>query len=204
MRIPQIHHRCSAGSSRRAASAWTLAELLITVLVISLVLLVVAALTIFALKSFYAMGNYSNLEAKSRMALDRMTKDLRQAYLLLGASNTPAAKGLVLVQTNSAGQAVFLAYTWDSTSRTLYCQKTGGAKEAYLTECDRWDFSVYQRAPLAGQTFVFNPATNGAAGVNPTTAKLINMSWKCSRTLLGTPRNTESVQTAQIVLRNKQ
>jgi len=33
--------------------------------------------------------------------------------------------------------------------------------------------------------------------------KLINMTWKCSRTIFGSKRNTESIQTAQIVLRNK-
>ena len=30
------------------------------------------------------------------------------------------------------------------------------------------------------------------------------MTWKCSRTILGQKANTESVQTAQVVLRNKQ
>ena len=34
------------------------------------------------------------------------------------------------------------------------------------------------------------------------TAKLIDVSWKCSRKIMGEKLNTESVQTAKIVIRN--
>jgi hypothetical protein len=51
---------------------------------------------------------------------------------------------------------------------------------------------------------VFFPATNSAGAYDLSVCKLINMTWKCSRTVLGSKLNTESVQTAQVVLRNKQ
>ncbi len=51
---------------------------------------------------------------------------------------------------------------------------------------------------------MFYPATNSSGVYDPSICKLINMSWKCSRTILGSKMNTESVQTAQVVLRNKQ
>jgi hypothetical protein len=73
-----------------------------------------------------------------------------------------------------------------------------------LTECDRWDFELYQRTPKSGGTYVFYPATNIAGAYDLSICKLIDMTWKCSRTILGSKANTESVQTAQVVLRNKQ
>jgi hypothetical protein len=36
----------------------------------------------------------------------------------------------------------------------------------------------------------------------PSQVKLISVSWRCSRTILGAKVNTESVQTAQICIRN--
>ena len=51
---------------------------------------------------------------------------------------------------------------------------------------------------------MFFPATNTAGAYDLSTCKLINMTRKCSRTILGSKLNTESVQTAQVVLRNKQ
>jgi hypothetical protein len=81
---------------------------------------------------------------------------------------------------------------------TLSLEKTGLAPMVVLTGCDRWKVWLYNRAPNINSTNLsFNPATSLA------NCKLVNMSWKCSRTILGSKINTESVQTAQIVLRNK-
>ena len=95
-------------------------------------------------------------------------------------------------------------YTWNGTDRTLICAKTGQPAETYLTECERWDFALYQRTPQSNQTNVFFPATNRFGTPDPSLCKLIDMSWKCTRSILGQKANTESVQTAQVVLRNKQ
>ena len=97
-----------------------------------------------------------------------------------------------------------ITYTWSATPRTLVCQKTGQPDEVYLTECDRWDFDLYQRAPQKSGSYEFYPSTNAAGVYDPSICKLINMSWKCSRMILGSKANTESVRTAQLVLRNKQ
>ena len=41
-----------------------------------------------------------------------------------------------------------------------------------------------------------------SASNNPAICKLVSVSWRCSRTILGQKVNTESVQTAKIVIRN--
>jgi hypothetical protein len=64
-----------------------------------------------------------------------------------------------------------------------------------LTGCDSLEFHMYQRTPRAG-TNSFYAATDAAQ------CKLIDMQWRCSRSLLGKNANSETVQTALVVLRN--
>lgn len=51
---------------------------------------------------------------------------------------------------------------------------------------------------------IYFPAINTAGQLDLSLCKLIKVYWKCSRNILGQKVNTESVQAAQIVLRNKQ
>jgi hypothetical protein len=109
-----------------------------------------------------------------------------------------------LTLTNS-DQGATIVLAWDSNARTVTLQKTGQSTLTPLTECDRLDFNLYQRTPLVTATnIVFYPATNSTGVLDPTVCKLVSISWKCSRRILAQKLNTESVQAAQIVLRNKQ
>ncbi|TAL03441.1 MAG: hypothetical protein EPO07_06235 [Verrucomicrobia bacterium] len=190
-----------ARTQSKRAAAWSLAELLVAVAIGSLLLAVVGLLTMYGMKSFAAMGNYASLDKQSREAIDAMTKEIRQATSLVAVTNTATLKALVFATTNLG---VYSTYTWDSSSRELKYLRTGWPAKTQLTECDRWDFSVCQRTASNGQWFAFYPATTPSGDTDTNTAKMISMSWKCSRTLFGTNWNTESIQTAQIVLRNKQ
>jgi hypothetical protein len=83
--------------------------------------------------------------------------------------------------------------------------KSGQPTVTALTGCDRWSFSLYQRTPWVTPTnILYYPATNITGRLDVSLCKLINLSWKCSRKILAQKVNTESVQAAQIVLRNKQ
>jgi len=64
-----------------------------------------------------------------------------------------------------------------------------------LTECDFLQFNISQRTPSNG-VFGFYPASRADL------CKLVDVSWRCSRTMLGKKLHTESVQTARIVIRN--
>ena len=179
----------------------TLVEVMVSVAVGSIILALGGSLWLFGSRSFAAMGNYADLDAKSRNALDLMSRDIRQATRVTGFKNSGTTKWLTV--TNGA-QGTAITYTWSGGPRTLVCQKTGQPDQVYLTECDRWDFELFQRAPKKGGSYVFVPATNTAGVYDLSIGTLINMTWKCSRTILGSRVNTESVQTAQVVLRNKQ
>jgi len=72
----------------------------------------------------------------------------------------------------------------------------GTTNTVLLTQCDFLNFDISQRNPSNNFTFYPCPATNVSI------AKLIDVSWRCSRQILGAKINTESVQTAKIVIRN--
>jgi hypothetical protein len=99
-------------------------------------------------------------------------------------------------------QGLSVEYTWSVDTRTLTCQKTDQSPFVCLTECDSWDAAFFQGIPQAGETHSFLPATNGMGEVNPGLARVVNLSWKCSRPVTGSKIRTESAQALQIVLRN--
>jgi hypothetical protein len=163
----------------------TLIEMVVASGIGTLVLSAVAFLSMFSARSFAAMGNYGDLDRKSRNALDIMSKEVRQSRSLTSFSATK------LVFVDNATNT--LTYTYDATAHTLTRQK-GTEKTVLLTGCDYLNFDISQRNP--SNAFTFYPTTNASM------AKLIDVSWKCSRTILGSKVNTESVQTAKVVIRN--
>jgi prepilin-type N-terminal cleavage/methylation domain-containing protein len=187
---------------RRTNSGVSLIEVLIAMSVGSLVLAAVSSLTMYAAKSTAAMVNYTDLDSKSRYALDVISREIRQASAVLAIQTNLPVKTLTLT---NAAQAAAITLTYDSNARTVVMSKTGEADLTALTECDRWDFSLYQRTPYITPTnILYYPATNTAGVLTVSTCKLINLSWRCSRAIFAQKVNTESVQAAQIVLRSKQ
>ncbi len=187
---------------QRRQPAFTLTEVLVATGLGSIVLTAVAFLTLYGSRSSVAICNYTDLDAQSRYALDVMSRELRQATAITAVQPNLPVKSLTLI---NADQGKTLRLVWDSDTRTMLFQVTGQPDQTLLTECDRWDFSFFSRTPwVSGSDIQFYPATNSAGNLDPKLCKLITMSWKCSRKILGQKVNTETVQTAQIVLRNKQ
>jgi hypothetical protein len=92
---------------------------------------------------------------------------------------------------DSDGTELSYVYTNDVLMRVK-----GSAQTMLLTNVDYLTFQLYQRNPKIGQWAQFD------AG-DIATCKLISVSWVCSRSLLGTRINTESVQTAKIIIRKE-
>ena len=66
-----------------------------------------------------------------------------------------------------------------------------------LTGCETLNFAIFQRNSTNG-TYDQYPSSN-----EPTNTKLVQVSWVCKRSILGASINSESVQTAKIVIRKK-
>ncbi len=182
-------------SKTHRTAAFTLVEASVAVGLGTLILAVVAYLSIYSARTFSAMGNYVDLDMHSRNALDIISREVRQATAVIDRQTNSGVSYITL--TNSDSMTTF-KIAWVPDAATVSIEKTGEPRKIVLTGCDDWNVWLYNRAPNLNSTNIsFNAATN------LTDCKLVNMSWRCSRSILGTKINTESVQTAQIVLRNK-
>lgn len=167
----------------------TLMEMMIASAIVSIVFAAIASLSFFAARSFAAMTNYVDLDQKSRDALDKMTSQIRETNKLLEGSE----ERLVFEDSDSGK----LVYEYDRSDRMLWRSKNGTRDAAPLLEqCDLLKFAMFQRNPVGGTYDQFPTAT-------PETAKVIQMTWVCSRTILGAKVNTESVLSAKIVIRKQ-
>ncbi len=180
----------------------SLVEVMVALCMGSMVIGAVASLGLYGTRSSMAIANYADLDAKSRSALDLISREVRQATAVTASQKSSTSKSLTFT---NAIQGLTFKLSWSSGTRALVLERTGFAPLNALTECDRWDFSLYQRTPLVTPTnLLFFPSTNNSGVLDLKFCKMVNMSWKCSRTIMRQKVHTESVQAAQLVLRNKQ
>lgn len=154
----------------------------------TILVLVLCATVIFSSRSFAALYNYVDLDDVNRIAIDRITRDVRQANKV----KSWTSNSLTLVDADNKE----VVYTYNSFAETLTRAKQGSPPEVILTGCDQLQFTFGQRNTVGGTYDVYPPAS-------PDTCKVINMSWMCSRKIFGRKENTESVQTARIVIRKQ-
>ena len=174
-------------SFRQRARAFTLVEAIVALAVSSVAMIALVSLTMFTGRTFAALFNYVELDDSNRIAMDTISRDIRTAERVVSFS----ADEFTVESASGAN----LSYRYNAASRTLSRVATGGAR-VILRECERFNFTVCQRTPMGAMSEIY-PAADVA------TAKVINLSWVCSRSLLGQRANTESVQTARIVIRKQ-
>jgi prepilin-type N-terminal cleavage/methylation domain-containing protein len=172
--------------SARGPAAFTLVELMVAMALSLLVATAVAMLAFFSSRSFVAMADYTDMNQRSRLALDKMSKDIRQAKLL----TSYATNSLTFQDVNGNS----LRFTYDPDRRELV-RVSGGQTTSYLTNCDSLTFSNYQHTVISGTFDCYLPAY-------PTNTRVIQVTWICSCQILGIKATTETVQSAQIVMRN--
>lgn len=165
----------------------TLVEVMVSTVLGTLILAGAGSLMVYNVRSLAALTNYTDLDRFSRNAVDRISRDVRQAATLASFSTTE------LRFTFPSASDVY--YTYDPTGRTLV-RRQDRDRTVLLEECDSLTFTVYGRNNISNSWDQFEVTT--AAN-----AKLIKLNWTCSRTILGEARNTESIQTAKVVLRKQ-
>lgn len=182
---------CKATSTKPgAASAQSgigLAEAIIAIGITVLIMAALLAITVFSSRSFVALTNYVELDDYNRVAMDTLTRDLRECNRVTACDTNS------LVIEDSDGFTVTYAYSGGA--RTLTRTKNSIPK-VLLTGCDACSFVLCQRNAITNSYDVFPSAT--AAN-----AKVVNVAWNCSRDILGRKACTENVQTARIVIRKQ-
>jgi len=173
-------------SIKNGARAFTLLEVMVAMGIAFLVMLVVVKMTMFSAFSFASLQNYNDLDQASQLALDRMSREIR------GSTNCTTYTSTLLIFDNGR-----IGYRYYPAQRALWGTNAGKAIRL-LDQCDALVFHAYQRNADITTNLTFYGVTNLAN----TPVKLVDVSWKCSRQILQQKVNTESVQTARIVIRN--
>lgn len=187
--------KLSCRNQLRSRRAYSLPEVLIASGLGVFVLAALLAGGLFTLHSFVAMYNYADMDMSSCSTLDGMSREIRQASSLIAYTNSVSGpKSLVFAGLDNSGNPMTLTYTWNPDAKTVTCSKAGQPDQVCLTGCTSWQFSLYDRAPSPG--YVFNPVTTASD------CKLVELTWTCKRSVLG-QMDSETTQTAQIVLRNQ-
>ncbi len=201
MRLSRPVHSADSRSpnGRPGERALSLIEMIVTLAVGAIVLVVIGLLSAYGLRSFLVMGNCAALDDKNRLAADQITRDLRQATRVLSYETDADSKTLLLTNTVQGFSAQYL---WSADTRTLTCEKTDQPQVTCLTDCDSWEAKFFQNLPLAATTQLLLPATNTSGMLDLNQARVVNLSWKCSRPVAGSKIKTESTQTLRVVLRN--
>jgi hypothetical protein len=174
-------------ASNKSSGGWMLTESVMAIGIGISFMVAVMGIFVSSSISFAEVGNYINMDRKSRNALDKMTSNIRNSSTL--TSFDPA---LLVFNYDSAG-TTNLTYRYDSSSGKLTEEWTVSGDTTVttlLTGCNSCAFSLYSRDLVA--------TTDTSAGQ----AKVISIAWQCSSTTLGRT-NTEYMEQAQIVIRNQ-
>jgi Tfp pilus assembly protein PilW len=163
-------------------------ELIIAATIGFLALSAVALLSIYTVRSFAAISNYMELDKNSRNALDRLTQITREADGVLDWNSHSVALSYHKQR---------LSFDYAPDTKLLVMTETNGTKRTLLDHCDFLDFQIFQRNSVGGSYDQY-PVT-----VNESAAKIVQVSWICSRSLIGSLINSESVQSAKIVIRKQ-
>lgn len=188
MRI--LRHHSNLDRSKRSMLAFTLPELSVSAALGALIIVSMTSVFVLMNRSLDATGNYEELDRQSRYALDTMSRDIRQASCLTNyATNT-------ISFTNQDG--TLLQYNWDGSNFLTYTNGSTQSGGTLLKGCVSLTFNIFLHNPSNGTTMTFWPAY----ATNCNLAKVIVINWICRRTNYVSLTDTESIQTAKVVMRN--
>ena len=165
-----------------------LVEALMAIGVTGLIMLALVGISAFSGRSFVAMANYVELDDGNRIAIDTITRDLRSCNRVIYCSENFLAL--------DGEDGWFIAYVHSPWTKELTRWGGGQPSTTLLTGCEDLRFTLGKRNTQPGTLDQYPTAT-------ATEAKVVDVSWRCHREILGLKANTEAVQTAKIVIRRQ-
>ncbi len=173
--------------SRRGESGISLVETMISASLGVIVIGAIMSMSFYTARSFASLDNLTEMDAESRVALDRMTRNIRQCRSLQSYSKTN-----LVFNMNSGGPLEYMYIPGAEELREV----NGNNVEVLLTGCKGVRFDVFQRNSVSGS---FNQFPN-ITTMNE--AKVVQIAWTCARSILGAEANVIEIQSAKIVIRN--
>jgi len=177
---------CTDSGDRGSNGAFTLVEVMVASSIGVLLVAMVLSLSFFSSRSFVAMTNYTELGLASQLALDKFSREMRQAHSVTGCQTN----SITFLDSNTNS----VTFTFNGGTKTL-ARITGNQTNFYLTECDSLQFSIYQHTPISNTFDCYSPAF-------ATNAKVVQVTWSCSRQTPGIQTKTDNPQSMKIAIRN--
>lgn len=175
--------------------AWTLVEMMVAIGIFSLCSIGLMGLYLFSINSMAAMTNYCLLDQYNRQAMDQLTREIRQATMVLNYTTN----SITIRAANSDGSTSDVTYSFSPSTKKML-RTSGGTSKALLNDCSLLSFQLFTRCPSNGVFGSFPVAINNWSN----TVKVLQLTWKTSMTLPSGIVNSENVQTARIVIRKQQ
>ena len=194
---------CKTTSTEIRQRGAVMTEWIVALGIGGLLLAVIAALAVHSTRSFITLSNYVDLGAQSRLAVDRMGQELRQALQV-----TAYAPDRITFQLDTNR----ITYAFVAAEKRLTRQVENGTRETLLKGCDYARFDIFQRQAtnvtltsgvsklLSAVPVSLDPIYPVAT---PETAKIVQLTWTCSRNIMGRKASTEAAQFARIVIRKQ-
>lgn len=188
----------------KRSHGFTLVELVVAGGLGAIVLAAITSFSIFATHSFAAIGNYVTLDMQTRNALDTMSRDIRQSDGCSTNAGEFTPTSLTLLMTNPTNNNAYtISYNYYTNSGTLtrtYVNTNTSSvhTSVLLTNCSSFAFSYYQRNPTSGAWDAFPVDTS-----RPDECKVVQLDWICARNVLGKLINSESIESAKVVIRKE-
>ena len=174
--------KCTMTSAKQ--KGFTIPEVVISLALVVVMTGALGGLYVHSTRTFVESANYMDFENQSRVALNRISRIIRQANALTYYSSN---KLTFLVGTNS------VSFTYYPGQRTLR-EETASTFKALLSDCDYVNYGIYQRNLT--NSYDYYPAATLAS------CKVVQVNWGCSREVLG-KSNTAAAVSAKIVIRKQ-
>jgi hypothetical protein len=172
-------------------SAFTLVEILFFVILATIVVVAGVTLASNFMRTVAFLTNTVDLDTKSRLAADRISREIRQCDGIQSAS----ANSIVLRLGTNLVTYIHRPDLEDKPLLRLSADNEG--QDTVLTGCDYVRFDLFKRQPAAG------PYDQYPAATSPAECKVVQLNWVCSRTLLGFRANSTTMKSAKVVIRKQ-
>jgi hypothetical protein len=172
-------------TAQRRSAGLTFPEVLISMVIGMILILAVASFSLYSSRALAGLYNYVHLDESNRNALDRLTREMRQA------------RGLQRYESDRLEFVDFdgteLVYQYSPSIKALVRMKDGEARPV-LRNCDSFAFRLYRSNPVGG-------TYDQALTTNVFESKVVGMTWDTSRRVLGGIKSSEKMHSAKIVIR---
>jgi Tfp pilus assembly protein PilV len=176
--------------------AWTLVEMMVAVGIFSLASIGLMGLYLFSVKSMASMYNYCLLDQYNRQAMDQLTREIRQATMVLNYTTN----SITIRASNNDGSTSDVTYSFSPSTKKMLRTSSDGTSKALLNDCSLLSFQLFTRCPSNAVFGSFPVAVDNWSN----TVKVLQLTWKTSMSLPSGIVNSENVQTARIVIRKQQ